>query len=221
MLYLHAPLPAARRLDLEPALMCIGVPLSRLELDALESLERLSPPAIVVRRGAECLVTGAAWGLRMLDFHSFSFSLLTILLTCDALNKLSFGGLPVEDAVGDLRRCRCAAVVDPGAAIEVRFRAFLICMASNFLDLRFSSLSEPELVALSIEDTSSAFCTFCKDERLPAVKGASSLNGDVSESDESCVIVGGSGEPSVLLARKPALNRPPLASGFSEVIVGG
>lgn len=52
------------------------------------------------------------------------------------------------------------------------------------------------------------FSTYDKEEeRLVALPGSSSRNGEVSESDENWVNVGGNGDPSVFFAKKPALKR--------------
>ena len=105
--------------------------------------------------------------------------------------------------------------------MDVRFMAVLIRIASVLLAFHFSSLSDPELWALSLDGTSVAFCTCASEERLPAVIGASSRNGDVSESDDNCVIVGGRGDPSVFFARNPALKRLPFVSAFSDATGAG
>ena len=91
---------------------------------------------------------------------------------------------------------------------EARFRAVLIFIASYLSAFQRSSRSEPELFALSSGVFSpSVFSTYCSDDRFPALLGSRSRKGELSESEERLVRVGGNGEPSVRLARNPVLNR--------------
>lgn len=72
----------------------------------------------------------------------------------------SFGGLPEEVIVGlRVRRGRLAGLMDIGAAKDARFMAVLICIASSLFTFHRSSMSEPELLALSIGVVS--FMLFC------------------------------------------------------------
>ena len=92
--------------------------------------------------------------------------------------------------------------MDTAAPEEARLIAAPMLIASHLFAFHRSSISEPELLALSLANISwFGLSTECKDDRLAALLGSMSRKGEWSESGEKFVIVGGKGEPSVFFAR--------------------
>ena len=165
---------------------------------------------MVVRRLLFFMI-GADRGLSTLDEKLFSFWLPTMRLAWLAVNIFSAGGEPAIVAAVGLRRRSAETELECVEAREIdpaRLSARLI-LADSVRSTPQFSVSEEELLPLSVGVTSLlATCTRFIAERFGRFPVSIERRGDISRSEEDrLVIVGGGGEPSDFLDRKPAWKR--------------